>query len=330
MSLPGPFDWKNSIKLNNNPIPSTTAQEFRDTMYGYDNLAVAIVDLSDGRFTTFSQRFRQTGYGASMVKIAAMYAAYYLQDRVKIVAPLIKSDSLAVIESTLRKEWEPMMKATVPRPVGDFPDISKIFQPRTFKFSNWFRSNLIEMIKHSENWSSAACIHSIGYDYMNGALVHGGFYSVADNSGIYLSGDYLKPKYAQNRDGLVPKGLNTQQAASAEGVGLMMANLANDRLISADASKRMKVLMGSSLPWARSAIQATEPGAEVYEKIGYHIDEKKNYTASDCAIVKHNHAHYAFAVLFAESGIDPMYPIIDRFARTQLTIGKIVNAVSPF
>ena len=180
-------------------------------------MGIALVDLS--KMITYGANFTKTAFAASLVKIAPMYAAFYLQDRMQVVGSLFGTTDLNVIQSKLATEWKSAMKSAIPRSVGDFPVLSKIFVPGSFDFEDKFKTDMNLMIKKSDGEATARCIHKIGFDYMNGALTHGGFYSPKDKSGMWLAGDYIADsKRKDNRDGVMPPGISTTQAASASAV----------------------------------------------------------------------------------------------------------------
>ncbi len=314
MAIPGPFSWKTSLTLN--PVAFTPAQvaRLRAAVPGFDAMGVALVDVGKRSAVAYASNFTKTGFAASLPKIVAMYAAFYLQDRLKAIKGALGTASLAQIESTLRKEWGPAIKATVPRSAGDFPDITSIFASPGFDFSSRFKKDLEAMMKKSDNWAAGRCIHRIGYDYINGALTHAGLYSAAEKSGFWLAGDYIPDSHASNRDGARIPGMGTGQAASAKAAALLLVHLARDELISADASRGMKDVMTNAYSWVRYEMEAAHPGATVYGKLGLMGGAKGS--THDCAIVKHDDAHYVIVTLFGgANGLEPLFVELDKIAQ---------------
>lgn len=310
MTIPGPFGWTNSIMLSPFPFSAPQMTRLRSAVSMVDSLGVALVDVSKGAPMAFALNFTKTAFAASLPKIAAMYATYYLQDRLRTAMPLLAGMSLEKIEATLKKEWRPALKAKLPRSTGDFPLISKIFKSTDFKLSETHKNDLIKMIQASKNSAAGRVIHRIGYDYLNAVLIHGGLYSVGDVSGLWLAGDYIKATDPTNRDGLRPKGLSTTQAASAKSTALLLVNLAREELISSAASKKMLILMNDASSWVRDKIKSIHPEAAVFGKVGY-----AGGTNHDCAIVKHNDAHYVVVTLFSRQDLDPLFVELDVIAQ---------------
>lgn len=324
MAIPGPFLWKTNRVLT--PVAFTPAQsaKLRAAVPGFDTMGVALVDVTKLSTTAYASNFTQTGFAASLPKIVAMYAAFYLQDRLKVIKGSFGTASLAQIESTLRKEWGPAIKSTVPRRVGDFPNITAIFASPSFDFKPSFKNDLDAMMKKSDNLAAGRCIHRIGYDYINGALTHGGLYSEADKSGFWLAGDYIPDSHASNREGARIPGMGTGQAASAKAAALLLVHLAHDELISVDASKGMKDVMTNAYSWVRYKMEAVHPGATVYGKLGLMGGAKGS--THDCAIVKHGDAHYVVVTLFGGAhGLEPLFVELDGIAQELFRFRKLVE-----
>lgn len=310
----GPFGWTNKVTLSPMTFLPDQLNRLRASVPNFDQMGIALVDL--GKKTTFAyaSNFTKTGFAASLPKIVVMYAAFYLQDRLRLLRGTFGSSSLAQIEAKLRKDWKPAIKAILPRSVGDFPDITAIFASTAFDFSPGFKKDLDAMMKKSDNWASGRCIHRIGYDYINGSLVYGGLYSVADKSGFWLAGDYIPQEHKSNRDGAAIPGLGTTQAASAKAAAILLVNLAHDELINAKASSEMKVVMTNAYSWVRYKMEADHPGATVFGKLGL-MNGAKGST-HDCAIVQYSGAHYVVVTLFGGNfGLEPLFVELDQIAQ---------------
>lgn len=320
--MPGPFDWTNTINLMPQPFSAQQLARMRSAAPSLDQMGVVLVDVSRGGLAAFALNFKKTGFAASLPKIAAMYAAYYFQDRLRASSLPLIGMKLSEVESTLKKDWGHEIRAKLPRSTGDFPDITWIFKNTKFDFSNAFRKNLIDMIQVSDNYAAGSVIRRVGYDYLNAVLVHGGLYSVNDASGLWIGDDYTKSTRSYNRDGKRAPGLKTSVAASAEATALLLVNLALDRLISARASTRMKNLMNNASSWVRDEIQGIHPEAEVFGKVGY----VKNST-HDCAIVRHNDAHYVVVTLFGRDNLNPLFVELDVLAQQLFQFRKVAEFV---
>jgi len=320
MAIPGPFSWKNAISLNPRPFTVEHMRKFTNSVTVAPTMGLAVVDIARSQPMTFAHNFDKTGFAASLVKIAPMYAAFYLQDRMKVVGSMFGTSDLDEIQDKLKKEWQPAMKAAVPRSVGDFPELGQIFMPGSFQFAAKFKSDLDKMIKNSDGEATARTVHKVGFDYMNGALTHGGFFD--GKNGMWLAGDYIADSSRKdNRDGVRPPGVSTTQAASPRAIATFFVNLAQDSLISADASKAMKLIMTNTISWIDQTIEKQNPGMTLHAKIGLH-----GGTTHYAGIVKHGNAHYVFVALFGwEFSIENLIVEMDAMAQQTFTVGTIVD-----
>ena len=319
MAIPGPFSWKNNLTLNPLAFQASQIASLRAVEPKFLSMGVALVDISKRSPVTFASNFTKTGYAASLPKIAAMFAAFYLQDRLKTIKGSLGTSSLAQIERLLRKEWTPAIRSTVPRSARDFPDITAIFASPSFDFSSSFTRDMRAMIKKSSNSAAGRCIRRIGFDYLNGALTFSGLYSPSKKSGLWLA-----LNYAGRRGARIP-GMGTSQAASAQAVSLFLVNLAYDKLISARASKDMKGVMTNAGSWISDVMKARHPGADVYGKYGV------GGGTHDCAIVKYANAHYVMVTLFGGPyGMDRLYVELDRTAQQLFHFRKVLSSIRSY
>ena len=326
VAMSGPFGWQNKLDLH--PVPFTAAQlsKLRASVPGFDGMGVALVDIAKKYNLVCASNFSKTGFAASLPKIAVMYAAFYLRERLRAMKGEFGGASLAQIESTLRKEWKAGMKAAIPRQAGDFPDITAIFANTDFDFKPKFRQDLDAMMKQSDNWAAGRCIHRVGYDYINGALTYGGLYSAADRSGFWIAGDYIPSSDKSNREGARIPGMGTSQAASAKAAAVLLVNLAREELINAIASQDMKSVMSGASSWVRQKMEAVHPGATVYGKVG--LMGGKRGSTHDCAIVKYESAHYVVVTLFGGMyDLEPLLVELDLIAQELFGLRKIAEAV---
>jgi hypothetical protein len=321
MTFPGPFSWTNQVVLMPHPFPYDEVARLRSTIAAFDRMGIALVDISGPSNVTFASNFTKTAFAASLPKIAAMYAAHYLQARLKAIAGALgPRATLGDVEATLRKEWRAPLKALLPRSVGDSPDVTAIFASRAFDFAARFEEDLDLMIKDSDNAAAGRCIRRIGYDYINGSLIHGGFYSVSESSGLWIAGDYTPGTHPSNRDGARAPGLATSQAASAKSVALLLVNLARGTLIGAEASASMRDVMSGASSWVRASVEARRPDAVVYGKVGL-VQKGAAQGAHDCAIVRYAGAHYVIVTLFGPAvSLDALHDELDRVARKLFSI----------
>jgi hypothetical protein len=295
--MSAPFVWKNSLVLSWRPFEQKHLDRLRP-YNGFATLGIALADLVAG--TAFGWNPERVGFAASLTKIAAMYAAFQLQASLQKV-PGAGSLSLAALETRLREEWRVELKKNLPAKGArnDFPQLAKIFVPNHagFPFNATFKKNLENMIGPSKNDAAAYCIRAIGFDYLASALVYGGFYSLADGRGLWLSGDYMPTP-----DGAPAPGVTTiaepsqrHQVATAAAVTLLMANLGQNQLISETASQAMQGMMTNSY-----AARKLGTANRVVGKLGI---QPNNVSFHDCAIVERYCMRYAMTVLFMPYGV---------------------------
>jgi hypothetical protein len=116
--------------------------------------------------------------------------------------------------------------------------------------------------------------------------------------------------------------MGTGQAASAKAAALLLVNLAREQLVSADASKRMKDVMTNAYSWVRYEIEDRHPGAIVHGKLGL----MPGVSTHDCAIVKHDDAHYVVVTLFGgKFGLAPLFVELDLIAQQVFVFRRAVE-----
>lgn len=185
-----------------------------------EDAAMVIVALSDDRTAPrpyVGHDATKMFYSGSMLKIAAMYAAYQLRAAVNNVGRSLSDGSNAQIFKKVSDALDPQIKAAVPRIArtsGIRPDMltpkyDKIFtvthgtpikfdfitgpddsDEDRFKPASTFFQNLRRMIVGSYNESATECIRALGYNTINGALQSAGLFAANTSNGIWLAGDY--------------------------------------------------------------------------------------------------------------------------------------------
>ncbi len=188
------------------------------------DLPIAIVALDDdgGRPLT-GQHHIEMFYCGSMLKLAALYAAYQLRvavndlaatldvDRVKTAAqvfaelrnafnkeilgavPLINTHKPPIPDALKVPTYDVVFQATQEdgRWVLDFHQLNSI-KVQSGPFTASFTTHLNRMIVGSHNESAGVCVRSLGYSWINGVLQAAGFLDLSQpgQEGIWLAGDY--------------------------------------------------------------------------------------------------------------------------------------------
>jgi hypothetical protein len=160
-------------------------------------------------------------FSASLVKVAAMFAAHELLAAARRLAKRKGFADAAAFRSALATEFNPAISTKTvasirtltvnPALMEHAPKYDLIFDVQNtgvanvpvIEFTNAFRDDLVSMIGHGTNDGASRVIRKVSYDYINAALIAGGFFDPprppAAQNGIWLAGDYLgdknKPKF---------------------------------------------------------------------------------------------------------------------------------------
>jgi hypothetical protein len=171
-------------------------------------MAIASLNL-DGTTSVIEQHdVTEMFFSGSLLKIAAMYAAFQLRHAVNDLAGTLDANlSIPDFFKKVRATFDPQIKNAVKlltdRGFHQVPKYETIFTPTLGgdgKYTVAFRSDadpkfdfqhhLQEMVVNSHNPSAGLVIQSLGYNLINGVLEKGGFFR-NNSTGIWLAGDYL-------------------------------------------------------------------------------------------------------------------------------------------
>lgn len=201
--------------------------------------------------------YGRTYFSASLLKVAAMYAAFELRKSVNArgAAADVNRQNLF---SILNTEFDPVIDSAIPAisvaagvtPAMRVPKYREIFavMDRTTggiaaEFNATFQSNMRAMIVDSNNNAAAACVQALGYSWINGTLQKGGFFLPPDN-GIWLAGTFTGSwpyvRIPSDNDGPVA------QATTCFDMANLYAHIVRRTLVDADASVRMSKLLADA------------------------------------------------------------------------------------
>jgi GH24 family phage-related lysozyme (muramidase) len=179
---------------------------------GIDELPIILVPLKADKTRPFvGLRAAEEFYAGSMLKIAAMFAAFQLRHAVNQLTATLDSAKITdqgKLFAAVRKAFDDLiLKASdLIRKAGTTgnraPQYDRIFtaaQDGAGKWSVKFRADadpkldfdghLKNMIVNSHNPSAGFCIQALGFSWIDGLLQKVGLFSA--NRGIWLAGDYL-------------------------------------------------------------------------------------------------------------------------------------------
>ena len=314
MSLTNPFaETKSSIAI----IPNVDLTTELNKIGKYADLAKVSVILLDmtgkpkrsGGFSMFSGRDAgTTRYSASLVKIAAMYAAFRLRKNFREAAnetTVTKPDEMI---GQVMDAWKPIVEKA-PGSDKDFPNLKRIFAISGSKgswiidFDQAYFKRMQGMIGPSDNHDASYCILSLGYKYIQGALAAEGLYS---GGGLWLSGDY-----AQGRDGDPEPVSKSHQAASATSVATFLTLLMSQGLVKDSASATMRGLMTNC--YMTRILDAQKPPRPYAPYSFGKLGRGPDGTFHDCAVIERPIANGTIirycAVILGSQGIGPLWRI---------------------
>jgi hypothetical protein len=196
-------------------------------LQSFDDIPLIIAAVNTGGDRPYvAQKPLEMHYSASMLKVAAMYAAYQLRATVNDFAATLgfKVTTEKALFEAISRAFDRDIRKGAPRiqALGAStrearpPQYAEVFAVKkgtsqweldfspTLDFRNKaffaskgddrkdfgqsFRSELDRMIQDSDDYSTSYCIRALGYSYINGLLAKAGFFS--KDSGIWLAGDY--------------------------------------------------------------------------------------------------------------------------------------------
>lgn len=279
----------------------------------FPNMGIAVVDLTISSRTAKSPGFISYGgaqddiahYAGSLPKIAAMYAAYRLRERLEKAAPSLTAATADEAVAQVEAAWKPIVTTAFPKMPADFPKLKRIFKvtggPGAWKFvftnSNMdhaaigalhekalpagmgFRDRMKLSIGWSDNAATGTLVADLGRQYINGALAADGFYNRGTKRGLWLSGNY---------DGVASGAWETRpesgdaQPATAATVAAFLSLMETNRLVDDVASADMRDnIMG--VPWFGTTLSSNGRPATAYGKVG--IDGGTSTDRHDCGVI---------------------------------------------
>lgn len=148
---------------------------------------------------------KEVHYSASLLKVAAMYAAFQIRQSARNFALSTFTTTPSELFAQMSLAFDYYIDTAVPlisndaaiQPSMKTPKYVKILDTSpqndggyTFEFTPLFLDNMEKMIINSDNSAAATCIQNLGYSWINGALTQGGFFDSNTNLGIWLAGTF--------------------------------------------------------------------------------------------------------------------------------------------
>jgi len=308
-------------------------------------VAFAIVALDpDGKRPVAQFRGNEEHYGASMIKVAALYSAFELRKVVKAIAkelgtaatqkdllpqiarylnPLImaKVGTMSAFKPVKGEHGDLLKVNACPQYANVFDVLSASPDPGlTVKFSKAFEKHMDQMIKVSSNNDAAETIHGSGYGYLNGALASAGLLDASSFTGIWLAGDYADPGYANKYPYFRVDSVNDQrvaQATSALQFAKMYTLMADSKLVDAASSNEMLEYLHRAVTykhevWIDRIIDDGVPQGGLdpseftvtHNKLGVGPLKTNESVYSEASILRHNDTGRRFVVVWQNLLLD--------------------------
>lgn len=154
--------------------------------------------------------------------------------------------------------------------------------------TNQIDFHLQEMIESSVNASAAACIHAVGYGFLNGALEAAGLFDASTSNGLWLAGDYTQtyPAYrvptVNDKDGA--------QNATVIALARLYTAIADRRLVGPRSCEKMLALFALAVAKPECWIDAglSSDFKVTATKVGLGPLKSKTDVYSECSIIQHD------------------------------------------
>jgi hypothetical protein len=290
MALPAPFVSVNRTAgfvpagpLNNKLKDRLTQSKFKDA---FQNMGIALADLTDIpegpdpkqsfaiAFAAANAKVETELAVGSLTKIAPMFAAFYLRERVKAAAAAVGANAQDTddVVAQIAADWTTLVSNRISKTPSDFPKLKKIFNfspaapweprfndgKRTLQALDAFHNTAKPVIdtlefgdrmklaiRFSDNLGAGSCARDVGFQYMNGALAEEGFADNKRNGILWLGGDFgyeTNPPIMGAPPWDTTKGA-TWVRANAKGIASFFTLVWTNRLVNERASPVMRNIL---------------------------------------------------------------------------------------
>lgn len=325
--------------------------------------AIAALDPPAGPFPVAAFRPDDEKYGASMIKLVALYAAFELRKTVRAIAAELgpkatPSDLLdqakahlnprviayaaasAGLKGVANGEAVPQLKATFQTAAAS-PAVS-------VDFTDAYKKHQSGMISVSDNSDAGACVHGGGYGMINGICENAGFFQPSTQNGLWLAGDFAHQYHYFKIPTASTGGVNFGPAAQAATVMQLVKLLAlmfKGALVDSGSSTEMLTRLTESVAQGETFMTrasyfyggGTPPWTVKNTKLGIGPRGPGNSgptVYSESCILEHTASGKRFAVSwldFTLSNLDPpSTPDEKEFQRVvDVTLGTMNDFLTP-
>jgi hypothetical protein len=308
-----------------NPFTDWIAEEIRKDPK-FKNMGVAIIDLTRrtrradgaGFITSAGWNLYEMRFAASMMKVAAMFAAFRLRENVRAAAQKVSLTGVsdkkkeAALWDAIKDDWKPAVENVIPDGKPDFPNLGRMFDlgktTGAIDFSPAIDGHLRKMIAESNTHSSGQVIDALGFQYLNGALAAEGLFS-RTYGGLWLGANYNGKNWKKE-----PITNITHIGATATATARFLTLLEDNRLVSPEASVEMRRLMGQAGSWYRGALSDDgRTPTRSYAKVGVAVGGNDKFQVfSECAVFER-----------AASGVGFRYGLVGLSGRSADILGEL-------
>ena len=225
-----------------------------------NNLAMIVVALTgfagSNNHPWAGLREREMHYSGSLLKIAAMYAAFDLRASADQLASQGGLTAWPQLEAALKATFDPQINAHTPALISGSPLLRQQDKTRKPNYAAVLQMggggsfavnftpaqlNAFEnMMVQQDNPGATTTIHGLGYPYLNGKIADDGFIDSAAN-GVWLAGDYAHDWPAARIS--CKNDVDTAQGTTAFQLGSLLTLMAHGKLIGRLSSQEMRALM---------------------------------------------------------------------------------------
>jgi hypothetical protein len=309
-------------------------------------MVVALTGFEGGNVHPWAGiREEEEHYSASMLKVAAMYAAFDLRASADQSATGLTT--WPEIEVLLKSTFDPEIDTHTPALISGSPllhaedktrkpDYGKVLELGSGDFIVDFtqaqRDAFDDMITHAHNEGATTTIHGLGYPYLNGKLADDGFFN--GSKGVWLAGDYAKGAlWPAARIDSLNDGLSAQ-ATTALDFAKLLTLLFDNRLVGPQSSADMQDLMSGAVKWFHH--RGVVPGPVIWpldgrflathSKIGVGPLKAGKLTFSEGLKVLDTQENREFVVVWQNVQDVTTVPDGPPFRRTFEPIAKLIEA----
>jgi hypothetical protein len=289
-----------------------------------DKLAIAIAKLDGGGTVDYvGVREEHMLFSGSLLKVAILYASFELRERVRTLAPNITAANGTDFLAEVAKAFQPGIDSAIARvPAGarrrvKFGEVLTATPSGSGFDVDFTKKHLDDLRKtfssQGQNTTPNNCILRLGFSYINGALLNGGFLDLSAKKGIWLGGMFgsrvWDPVFFPTANG----GASSQCTAALAMTRLLAAVQRGELISSAVSTEMLDILQPVS--WLNSmgsttvGLSYTIPRA----KVGHALQ-----LFSEGGIAQRGSTRYAFTWQNLNDAlpIDSVYRLMDEVIKT--------------